>query len=60
MAQTFDVNLDEYKYGFSSPEHYAFKAEKGLNEKIVRQISEMKNEPGWMTDYRLRGYRHFL
>ena len=60
MAQTFDVNLDDYKYGFNMPEDYAFKAEKGLNEQIVRQISEMKNEPGWMTDFRLRGYKHFL
>jgi Fe-S cluster assembly protein SufB len=60
MAQTFDVNLDDYKYGFHDPENYAFKAEKGLNERIVKQISEMKNEPGWMTDFRLRGYKHFL
>ncbi len=60
MAQTFDVNLDDYKYGFSVPENYAFRAEKGLNERIVKQISEMKNEPGWMTDFRLRGYKHFL
>ena len=60
MATTLDVNLDEYKYGFNVPENYAFKAEKGINEQIVRQISEMKNEPGWMMDFRLRGYRHFL
>jgi Fe-S cluster assembly protein SufB len=60
MAQAFDVNLDEYKYGFSSPEDYAFKAEKGLTEKTVRQISEMKHEPAWMTEYRLRGYKHYL
>ena len=38
MATTFDVNLDDYKYGFNVPENYAFKAEKGLNEKIVKQI----------------------
>jgi Fe-S cluster assembly protein SufB len=60
MATTFDVNLDDYKYGFSVPENYAFKARKGLNEEIVREISWMKGEPQWMTDYRLRGYRHFL
>ena len=60
MTSTFDVNLDDYKYGFSVPENYAFKAEKGLNEEIVRQISMMKNEPEWMMEYRLRGYRHFL
>lgn len=31
-----------------------FKTEKGVNADIVRQISEHKNEPGWMTDFRLR------
>lgn len=30
-----------------------FKAKKGLNKQIVQQISERKNEPGWMTDFRL-------
>ncbi len=60
MTESFDVNLDEYKYGFSSPENYAFKARKGLDEEIVREISRMKKEPEWMTEFRLRGYRHFL
>ncbi|MDM8519485.1 Fe-S cluster assembly protein SufB [Anaerolineales bacterium HSG6] len=60
MTETTLVNLEEYKYGFSDPENYAFKAEKGLNEKIVRQISTMKGEPDWMLEYRLRGYQHFL
>jgi Fe-S cluster assembly protein SufB len=31
-----------------------FKADKGLTSSLVRQLSERKNEPGWMTDYRLR------
>lgn len=30
-----------------------FKSKKGLNRKIVTEISEQKNEPGWMTDFRL-------
>src|SRR5512136_1736084 len=60
MTQTLDVNLEEYKYGFSSPEDYTFKARKGLDEEIVRDISRMKGEPAWMLDFRLRGYRHFL
>lgn len=33
---------------------YRYKAPKGLNRKIVCEISERKNEPGWMTDFRLR------
>jgi Fe-S cluster assembly protein SufB len=60
MSTTFDVNLDDYKYGFNVPENYAFKAEKGLNEDIVREISSMKKEPEWMTEFRLRGYHHFM
>ena len=31
-----------------------FRSDKGLNRKIVCAISEQKNEPGWMTDFRLR------
>lgn len=36
-----------------------FKLDKGLNKKIVTQISEQKNEPGWMTDFRLRALEIF-
>ena len=50
----------EYKYGFSQPEKFSFKTKKGLNENIVRQISKIKNEPGWMTDIRLKAYKHFV
>ncbi len=32
---------------------YSYVAEKGLNRMLVAQISEQKNEPGWMTDFRL-------
>lgn len=48
------------KYGFHDPEKYAFKSQKGLNADIVRQISAMKNEPEWMTEYRLKAYDLFL
>ncbi len=58
-APVEELELEEYKYGFSVPENYAYKAEKGLTEKTVRQISEMKGEPEWMLDFRLRGYKHF-
>ncbi len=33
--------------------------QKGLNKKIVMQISEQKNEPGWMTDFRLKSLEIF-
>jgi Fe-S cluster assembly protein SufB len=48
------------KYGFADPEDYVFKAEKGLDESLIRYISTMKNEPEWMLEYRLKAYEHFL
>ncbi|MGC8643494.1 MAG: Fe-S cluster assembly protein SufB [Isosphaeraceae bacterium] len=61
-----DLNLevagikDEYKYGFrDSDEHYAYKSGKGLSRQVVNQISEMKNEPDWMRDFRLKALRVF-
>ncbi|MDZ4765762.1 MAG: Fe-S cluster assembly protein SufB [Chloroflexota bacterium] len=48
------------KYGFHDSEKlYAFKSRKGVDPEIVRQISEMKNEPAWMLEYRLRAYEIF-
>lgn len=35
------------------------KIPKGLNREIVTRISEQKNEPGWMTDFRLRALEIF-
>ena len=47
----------EEKYGFNVPEtHYAFKSRKGLDAAIVAEISEMKSEPQWMRDFRLKSY----
>src|SRR5579859_848104 len=38
---------------------YVFKSKIGLTQDIVKQISEQKNEPGWMTDFRLRSLAIF-
>ncbi|HSM58411.1 MAG TPA: Fe-S cluster assembly protein SufB [Candidatus Sulfomarinibacteraceae bacterium] len=55
------VNADyAAKYGFSDDEDYVFKAERGITEETVRQISMMKGEPEWMLEYRLKAYEHFL
>jgi Fe-S cluster assembly protein SufB len=53
------ADIGEYKYGFHDPENYSFKSGRGLTPEIVRTISSMKNEPGWMTDYRLKALEHF-
>ncbi len=48
-------------YGFHDDDvQYSFKSQKGINADIVRQISEMKNEPEWMTDIRLKAYDIFV
>jgi Fe-S cluster assembly protein SufB len=47
------------KYDFRNDEHYVFKARKGLDRKIVEEISEMKGEPHWMRDFRLKSLEIF-
>ena len=56
------INADyETKFGFHDPETgYAFKAPKGLTKALVEQISEFKNEPQWMREFRLKSLEHFL
>ncbi len=44
----------EEQYGFADPETYVFRTRKGLDAEIVAQISEAKNEPQWMRDFRLK------
>jgi Fe-S cluster assembly protein SufB len=53
------VDVDAYKYGFVT-DIESEKAPKGLNEDIVRFISAKKNEPEWMTQWRLDAYRLWL
>src|ERR687885_1577522 len=56
------INADyKEKFGFHDEETgYAFKAPKGLNREIVEQISEFKQEPEWMREFRLKALEHFL
>ncbi|HXW70523.1 MAG TPA: Fe-S cluster assembly protein SufB [Methylocella sp.] len=53
------IDVSEYKYGFSF-DIESEKAPKGLNEEIVKFISAKKNEPSWLTEWRLSAYRRFL
>ncbi len=58
--QTLETHTrSEYKYGFTS----AIETEtlpKGLNEEVIRTISAKKNEPEFLTEWRLKAYRHWL
>jgi len=58
MATT-DLDLGRYQLGWSDEEDYVFKPKKGLNESIVREMSEMKGEPDWMRDFRLKALARF-
>ncbi|MEF3365605.1 Fe-S cluster assembly protein SufB [Methylocystis sp. 9N] len=59
VARVEEIDVDAYKYGFST-DIESEKAPKGLNEDIVRFISAKKNEPDWMTEWRLEAYRRWL
>jgi Fe-S cluster assembly protein SufB len=48
-----------YKYGWSTDIESEL-APKGLNEDIIRLISEKKSEPAWMLEWRLKAYRSWL
>ena len=53
------IEDNQYKYGFVT-DIEADQAPKGLNEDIIRFISNKKNEPEWMLNYRLKAFRHWL
>jgi len=53
------IELSHERYDFSDTIRYAHLAKKGLDEKVVRSISELKNEPEWMLETRLKALRIF-
>ena len=53
-----DVTSSEYKWGFVT-DIESETAAKGLNEDVVRMISKKKNEPEWMTEWRLKAFRYW-
>lgn len=50
---------EDYAYGFNDGDVGVLKMERGLNEDIVRRISQLKNEPEWMLEFRLNSYRTY-
>ncbi|MFL5817727.1 MAG: Fe-S cluster assembly protein SufB, partial [Conexibacter sp.] len=55
------INADyEERFGFHDAENYLYKAPKGINREIVEKISEFKQEPQWMRDFRLKALDHFF
>lgn len=55
----YEVTQNEYKYGFTTDIETDI-IPPGLNEDTIRLISEKKNEPEWMLEFRLKAYRQWL
>ncbi len=54
------LGLEEYKYGFVTEAEPVFRAQPGLNEEVVRQISAHKGEPEWMLNFRLKALKTYF
>ena len=63
MAVTQEEHLEElakgYRFDWKDPSHAVFEPKRGLNERVVEEISALKNEPDWMRKYRLKALRYF-
>lgn len=51
--------VGDYKSGWHDTENSTIRFDSGLSEKVVRDISKIKNEPEWMTEVRVKAYQHF-
>ncbi len=53
------AGLGRYEYGWADSDEAGASAQRGLNEAVVRGISDKKNEPEWMLERRLKGLKLF-
>ncbi|WP_101843171.1 Fe-S cluster assembly protein SufB [Halobacillus sp. Marseille-P3879] len=51
--------VGEYQYGFHEKDVSIFRTQKGLTKEVVKQISDYKEEPKWMLDFRLKALEQF-
>jgi Fe-S cluster assembly protein SufB len=49
-----------YRFGWKDPSHSVFTPKRGLNEQVVEEISDLKDEPSWMRKFRLKALKHFM
>ena len=54
-----DIANRDYEYGFTTDIETEV-IPRGLNEDVVRLISQKKGEPQWLLDFRLQAFRHWL
>ena len=63
MAVTQQEHLEElakgYRFDWKDPSHAVVEPKKGLDERVVEEISALKDEPEWMRKFRLKALRYF-
>ncbi len=59
MVQQKITELDYSKFDFKNTTNYFLTFDKGLSEKVVAEISKIKNEPDWMLKFRLNALKNF-
>lgn len=52
--KTYVDDIERGIYDIKNDFKYSYKTEKGLTREIIKQISEEKNEPQWMREFRLK------
>ena len=51
--------IGRYEFGWADKNDVGANAQRGLSEDVVRNISQLKSEPQWMLDLRLKGLKLF-
>ena len=59
-TETKAVDIDRDKGDFAYPEVHVRDAGRGLSEKTIHYISDVKEDPDWVREFRLRGLKTFL
>src|ERR671914_128216 len=60
LTQRELVENDRSRFDFKDDIVYLHEAKRGLTRATVEELSELKDEPDWMRQFRLRAYEHFL
>ncbi len=57
--KTYVADIERGVYDIKDEGRYKYKADKGLTPEIIKKISERKNEPEWMLEFRLKALEVF-
>ena len=60
QQETIEALGQKYNFGWRDSDEAGEAAERGISEDVVRYISEVKGEPEWMLERRLKAYEHFM